>query len=369
MKVLVAIGTRPEAIKLAPVIVALRAHAETVVCTTGQHPELAAEALATFGLSPDVALPPVESGRTLNRLAAAMLDGLDPVLAEVRPDWVLVQGDTTSALIAGFAAFHRGIRVGHVEAGLRTHDRSAPFPEEANRQMLGRLARLHFVSTETAGENLGREGIDARTIVSCGNTVVDAVELVRRGWDGNKRDALAASLALSDGPLVIVTCHRRENQTALADICGAVRRVAQRHPRHHFLFPVHRDPAIQAVVGAELGATSNVILHAPLGYEETLYALEQCALVITDSGGLQEEVACFHKPVIVLRERTERMEGVDAGFATLAGHDPALIEAAAANWLADDARRAGLARIANPYGDGRAAARIVAALLDPPGIE
>jgi UDP-N-acetylglucosamine 2-epimerase (non-hydrolysing) len=364
MKAFVALGTRPEAIKLAPVIAALRERTETVVCTTGQHPELAAEALGTFGIVPDLALPSVPRDRSLNRLTAMVLEGLDAALTNVRPNWVVVQGDTNSSFAGGLAAFQRHIPVAHVEAGLRTLDREAPFPEESNRQMLARIARLHFAPTSRAVQNLRAEGIDAATIIMCGNTSVDAAEAAQHGWDAAKRQALAANLGVRPGPLVIVSCHRRENRgQVLTAICSAVRRLAQRYAGHNFLFPVHPDPSVRAIVEVELSGVDNVFLRGPLGYEETLYALAQCDLVVTDSGGLQEEVAAFHKPVIVMRDRTERMEGVDAGFATLSGRDPAAIEAAAAAWLDDAPRRASLAGVPNPYGDGRASLRIADALV------
>jgi UDP-N-acetylglucosamine 2-epimerase (non-hydrolysing) len=363
VKAFVTLGTRPEAIKLAPVIAALRLRAETFVCTTGQHPELAAGALATFGIVPDIALPPVPRDRSLNRLTAMILEGLDTSLANSRPDWVVVQGDTNSSFAGGLAAFHRGIPVAHVEAGLRTLDRDAPFPEESNRQMLARLARLHFAPTSRAVASLRAEGIDASAIIMSGNTGVDAAEAAQRRWDAERRRVLAANLALPDGPLVIVSCHRRENRSHLTEICTALRRLAERYAGHRFLFPVHPDASARAIIEAALSDIGNVLLRPPLGYEETLYALGQCELVLTDSGGLQEDVASFHRPVVVIRDRTERMEGVEAGFATLVGRDASTIEAAAASWLDDAPRRTSLAELPNPYGDGKASMRIADALL------
>ena len=359
MKVFIAMGTRPEAIKLAPVIMALRGRAETILCCTGQHAELCTDALMSFGLRPDISLPAVTGPRTLTRLMATLLEGLDTALQHTLPDWMVVQGDTNSAFAATLAAFYRGIAVAHVEAGLRTGDLAGPFPEEGNRAMLAQVARLHFAPTRRAEANLLGEGIAPARIVVSGNTIVDAVALMQ-----SDATRLETNLELPGGPLVLVSCHRRENQgSVLAGICAAIRRLAQHYPRHTWLFPMHPDPAIRSLVEAELAGISNILLRPPLTYGETLHVLSRCELVVTDSGGLQEEVAAFYKPVVVMREHTERPEGVEAGFASLAGRDPTGIEAAVCAWLDDPARRSALVGKPNPYGDGNAAGRIVEALL------
>jgi len=364
MRVFVAVGTRPEAIKLAPVIAALRPWADVVVATTGQHPGLASRALADFGIVPDIALPPIESRPTLGLLIASLTEALDAVLAQYKPDWMVVQGDTNSAFAAGLAAFYHRIKVAHVEAGLRTGNLAMPFPEEGNRQMLARIARWHFAPTVRAEANLISEGVEPKTIMISGNTVIDAVALARSRVQENEWQALDVALALPEGPLVLVTCHRRENRgETLVGICSAIRKLASRYPLHTLLLPMHPEPEVRNVIAAELAGIGNIVLGAPLGYLETLRVLDRCELVLTDSGGLQEEVAAFHKPVVVMRDQTERPEGVEAGFASLAGRDPARIVAEVSGWLDDAPRRSRLATIANPYGDGTASRRIADTLL------
>ncbi|MEW9805682.1 non-hydrolyzing UDP-N-acetylglucosamine 2-epimerase [Mesorhizobium sp. ZMM04-5] len=364
MKVFVAIGTRPEAIKLAPVVAALRPKADVVVATTGQHPRLAVGALADFGIVPDLALPPIEGRPSLAQLTASMTAVLDLALVGQKPDWVVVQGDTNSAFAAGLAAYYRSIPVAHVEAGLRTGNLAMPFPEEGNRQMLARIARWHFAPTVRAAANLVSEGVDRTRVVMSGNTVVDAVALARAGRREEDWKALDAALALPDGPLVLVSCHRRENRgQTLLDICSAIRRLAARYPLHRLVLPMHPEPDVRTVFQVELAGVDNVFLREPFGYVETLHALDRCDLVLTDSGGLQEEVATYRKPVVVMRDQTERPEGIEAGFASLAGRDPDRIVSEVSGWLDDPQRRARLAGVANPYGDGSASRRIAETLL------
>ncbi|RQP42280.1 non-hydrolyzing UDP-N-acetylglucosamine 2-epimerase [Burkholderia ubonensis] len=364
MKVMVVLGTRPEVIKLAPVIEALRAKVETVVCASGQHREMLAQALEFFGIEPDVSVNTMSPGESLNILSARLLTEMDGVLERVRPDWVLVQGDTTTAFCAGLAAFHRGIPVGHVEAGLRTGDLANPFPEEANRSLLGRIVSRHFAPTQLARQNLLREGVDDSKIVVTGNTVVDAILLARKSWE-----SAPASLELPkwDGPEqlhILVTCHRRENfGETLLGICQVLRNLCRRYAGHQWVFPVHLNPAVRKPVMRELGDIPNLVLLPPVDYASSLYLISRSALVVSDSGGIQEEAPTFGVPVVVMRSHTERREGVDAGFATLAGQTPEHIEAAAVAWLDDPERRAALRNRANPYGDGRASERLVANLL------
>lgn len=366
MKVMVIMGTRPEVIKLAPVVEALRHSVDTVVCTSGQHREMLAQALDFFDIEPDISVDTMSPGQSLNVLSARLLAEMDRVLEQVRPDWVLVQGDTTTAFCAGLAAFHHGIAVAHIEAGLRTGNLKSPFPEEANRNLLSRIATRHFAPTALARENLLREGVDESHIVVTGNTVVDAIMLVRDVW----RQA-PASLRLpgwngADREHVLVTCHRRENFGALKGICCVLRDLCGQYRQYQWVFPVHLNPAVREPVMRELAGIDNLALIEPVDYPSSLYLLSRSVLAISDSGGIQEEAPTFGVPVVVMRNHTERREGVDAGFATLAGQAPENIEAAARSWLDNEARRRALRDRANPYGDGRASQRIVSSLLGQP---
>lgn len=366
MKVMVVIGTRPEVIKMAPVIDALRAASiDTVVCASGQHREMLAQALDVFSIKPDISLDAMRPGQTLNSLAARLLADLDNVLTEQAPDWVLVQGDTTTAFCAGLAAFQRGIRVGHVEAGLRTGDLASPFPEEANRSLLARIATRHFAPTRTARQALLSEGIPAQAIDVTGNTVVDALHMAQRIMT-----AAVAAPALNEvvqaaagKPLVLITCHRRENfGGVLEGICHLLKRLATRYPNFYWVFPVHLNPNVREPVLRILGNVANLSLIEPVDYLTSLGLISRAALVISDSGGIQEEAPSFGVPVVVMRSHTERREGVEAGFATLAGQSVERIEAAVTGWLDQPERRDQLKNRPNPYGDGHAAARIAAIL-------
>ncbi|WP_199543230.1 non-hydrolyzing UDP-N-acetylglucosamine 2-epimerase [Paraburkholderia kururiensis] len=361
MKIMVVMGTRPEVIKLAPVVEALRKQVDTVVCATGQHREMLAQALDFFGIVPDISVETMSPGSSLNILCARLLTEMDAVLARVQPDWVVVQGDTTTAFCAGLAAFHRGIRVAHVEAGLRTGDLNNPFPEEANRSLLGCIVSRHFAPTQLARQNLLREGIDDAKIVVTGNTVVDAINMARNAWQ-KAPDSLV--LPSSDGrEPILVTCHRRENfGDTLLGICSVLRTLCSRYEQYQWVFPVHLNPAVREPVLRELGNIPNLALIEPVDYPSSLYLISRSVLVVSDSGGIQEEAPTFGVPVVVMRSHTERREGVDAGFATLAGQRPESIEAAVVEWLDDGERRRALRDRPNPYGDGRAAERMVADL-------
>ncbi|MGY6162394.1 non-hydrolyzing UDP-N-acetylglucosamine 2-epimerase [Paraburkholderia strydomiana] len=364
MKVMVVMGTRPEVIKLAPVVRALRSEVETVVCASGQHKDMAAQALAFFGIEPDITLDTMSAGQSLNALSSRLLAALDRALDEVRPDWVIVQGDTTTAFCAGLAAFHRGIAVGHVEAGLRTGNLTSPFPEEANRSLLSRIATLHFAPTELARQHLLSEGIAAEKIVVTGNTVVDAIAEVRQDWSTTPPRSPLPEWHGAEQEHILVTCHRRENfGDVLQDICRVLRDLCQRYSAYRWVFPVHLNPAVRGPVHRELDGIANLSLIEPVDYPTSLYLISRSAVVVSDSGGIQEEAPTFGVPVVVMRNHTERREGVDAGFATLAGQTPENIESAVAGWLDDPARRAALRNRANPYGDGLASRRIVESLL------
>ena len=372
MKALVVFGTRPEVIKLAPLIHEARGRADAIelsVCSTGQHREMLDQAMAVFGLRADVDLGVMQARQGLAGLTARLLHGLDEVLAAREPDVVIVQGDTTSAFAAGLAAFYRRIPVAHVEAGLRTGDLSSPFPEELNRVLLGRLARWHFAPTPRAAQALRDEGVPAERCVVTGNTVVDAIRLIRERWAqaGGGADAQP----FPGRELVLVTAHRRENQgQALRNICAAVHQLCLRYPDLGFVFPVHLSPQVRDIVFAELGRDiPNLRLCEPVDFEANLRLQSRCRLIVTDSGGIQEEAPSFGVPVVVMREHTERSEGIEAGFATLAGTSTEAIVQAACRWLDQgDARRA-LAARPNPYGDGHAARRMLELLLGDPELQ
>lgn len=367
MKVMVVMGTRPEVIKLAPVVTALRAEVETTVCTTGQHREMLQQALGFFGLRPDVELDTMRAGQSLNALTARLMTSLDDAMERIRPDWVVVQGDTTSAFCASLAAFHRHIPVAHVEAGLRTGDLASPFPEEANRSLIGRIASLHFAPTQLAREHLLRENVPAERIIVTGNSVVDAIDAVRAQWATVPPANPLPAWDGSEDSHVLVTCHRRENfGDVLAGICGSLRRLCERYSAYRWVFPVHLNPAVRGPVLDALGGVRNLALLDPVDYPTSLYLISRSALVVSDSGGIQEEAPSFGVPVVVMRNHTERREGVDAGFATLAGQASASIEAAVSAWLDDESRRAALRDRTNPYGDGRAAQRILRGLQGRP---
>lgn len=366
MKVLVALGTRPEVIKLSPVISTLRSRVETVVCATGQHREMLTQALEAFSIHPDIALHTMSPGQSLNILSSRLLAEMDSVLAKEQPDWVLVQGDTTTAFCAGLAAFHRGIRIGHVEAGLRTGDLTSPFPEEANRSLLTRIATRHFAPTGSARDNLLAEGIVRNSIVVTGNTVVDAIVQAKASWLQPNLNLPEPIKSLpADKPLILVTCHRRENfGEVLQSICQMLRRLCVRYTDYQWVFPVHLNPNVREPVMQTLSGIPNLTLLDPVDYHTSLYLISRSTLVVSDSGGIQEEAPSFGVPVVVMRTHTERMEGVNSGFATLAGQAPEHIEQAVANWLDHPERRQTLKERPNPYGDGEASKRIAASLLN-----
>jgi UDP-N-acetylglucosamine 2-epimerase len=356
------LGTRPEAIKLAPVILQVRRHCRTlrpVVVLTGQHPELAAEALAEFDLRPDHDLKLSPAGTQLAETMARCLSGVTPLLAEVRPGCVVVQGDTTSALAGAMAAFYQQIPVAHVEAGLRTESLAAPFPEEANRRLIARVAQLHFAPTIDAKANLLHEGIDPAAIHVTGNTVVDAMAVLRA-----RVEATPSPVATHGGDkLVLVTAHRRENHgRPLQRICRAIRKLADRRDDLSFVFVTHPNPHAARPVQRSLGRCGRVRLIPPLPYRQMLRLVADSWLVLTDSGGLQEEAPSFGRPVLVLRDQTERTEGIAAGVARLVGTDVDKIVDAVLALLESRTTVARSTVETNPYGDGRAARRIVAAL-------
>ncbi len=364
MKALSIFGTRPEAIKMAPVVRALQQHpAEftSVVCVTAQHRQMLDQVLALFALKPDYDLDLMQSEQTLAQLTANILTQVDAVLVKEQPDWVLVQGDTTTALAAALAAFYRHIKVAHVEAGLRTGDKSQPFPEEINRRFADALADLHFAPTETSRAHLLREGLPAASVIVTGNTVIDALlDVAARPYDW-QTGALAQ--VPRDKRLILVTAHRRENfGPPFERICAALLEIAARFPDVQLVYPVHLNPNVQRAAHAHLRGVPNITLLPPLDYLPLVQLLKQSYLVLTDSGGLQEEAPGLGKPVLVLREVTERPEGVTAGTVKVIGTGRERIVQETARLLTDPAAYARMAQAVNPYGDGQASTRIVESL-------
>ncbi|MEU6640949.1 UDP-N-acetylglucosamine 2-epimerase (non-hydrolyzing) [Saccharomonospora sp. NPDC046836] len=360
MDVMLLAGTRPEAIKLAPLALTMAGHStlRPRIVHSGQHPDMVDQALAPFRLRADARLDlPERTAGTQAELVAGLLPELDNLLAAHRPAALVVQGDTTTVLAGALAAFWRRIPVIHLEAGLRTGDLDAPFPEEGTRQLVARIAALHLAPTEPAAAALRREGIPANRIVVTGNTVVDAVLAIAAKRLPLRDPALAA---LQGTRLVLVTSHRRESWgEPLSRTLAAVRRLADTHPDTHVLLPVHPNPALRRQVRAELTGHPRIAITEPLDYPDLVHALRCAELVLTDSGGIQEEAPTFGTPVLVLRETTERMEAVDSGHAWLVGTDTDLITKTAGRVLAGELTVAGGG---NPYGDGAAASRAVLAI-------
>ena len=361
-RVMIVLGTRPEAIKVAPVALAMRTMADrfdTVMCSTGQHRELLVDALRPFGLTPDLDLDLMEPGQELADLTARALTGLDAAYQAFRPDLVLVQGDTTTAFAGALAAYYRQIPVAHLEAGLRTNDIHDPFPEEANRRLVSRLATVHFAPTARAARQLSREGFSGRDIVVTGNTVIDALLIIH----GRSSIGEAVVPAGTDGRSILVTMHRRESYGApFESICRAITSIADRYPTIEFVLPVHPAPNVHDPVHDLLGAHPRIRLIEPLPYPEFVATLSRSHFVLTDSGGIQEEAPALAKPVLVMRNTRERPEGISAGTARLVGTSTGRIVEAAEELLDDPAAYARMARAVNPFGDGRAAERVVHAL-------
>lgn len=371
MRVFCIFGTRPEAVKMAPVVRALRQFPERIVtrvCVTAQHRQMLDQVLEIFGIAPDIDLDLMQPNQSLSALAARVLSRLDPLLEQEQPDWVLVQGDTTTVMASAIAAHHRRVRVGHVEAGLRTGDRANPFPEEMNRVVADHISDLCFAPTERARQNLLREGIADAAIRVTGNTVVDALqEIAARPWTPSAASALSDSALAAippDARLILVTAHRRESFGApLERICQALLQLARR-PDVRIVYAVHLNPQVQEPVHRLLDNVPNITLLPPLDYLTLIQLMKRSYLILTDSGGIQEEAPSLGAPVLVLRDVTERPEAVEAGVARLVGADTGRIVAEAARLLDDPQARAAMARAVNPYGDGRAAERIVQALLE-----
>ena len=364
IRVLSIIGTRPEVIKMAPVIRALEKRPETFrhsLVTTAQHREMLDQVLRAFRLRADVDLDLMEPDHKIGSFAARAMKALTELFASARPDVVLIQGDTTTVLTAALSAFWQHVPLGHVEAGLRSGDRQQPFPEELNREVAGLAARFHFAPTVRARENLLAQNVSPDRVFVTGNPIVDALEML--ALDPGFNLASLAGLDFDQERVILVTAHRRENHGApLVSVCRAIRLLTERFPDVRVVFPVHLNPRVQAVVHNELGGVSQVLLTDPLDYEDLLRLMRRCCLILTDSGGIQEEAPSFHKPVLVLREVTERPEAVEAGLAMLVGTKAESILSAATRLLEDASAYRAMTAGTNPFGDGRAGERIAAIL-------
>lgn len=367
-------GTRPEAIKMAPLYKALLSgpdEFDVVACITAQHRQMLDQVLAVFDIKPDIDLDLMRDGQDLIGVTAAVLTAMRLVLDEERPDIVLVHGDTATTLAVSMACFYKGIPVGHVEAGLRTYDIQSPFPEEFNRQIVSKIASVHFVPTQLSKENLLSENVDPAAIAVTGNTVIDALNwiLERIDLDVCRKASVGEKLSSvlpfdwSSTKFVLITGHRRENfGEGFVAICEAISDLATKYPEVQFVYPVHLNPNVQNPVNSTLGRFQNVHLIPPLEYESFTYLLKHCYIVLTDSGGIQEEAPSLGKPVLVMRDITERPEAVTAGTVRLVGANRDRISRNVAELLDDETSYRKMARAHNPYGDGHACARIIETL-------
>ncbi|MEX2442975.1 MAG: UDP-N-acetylglucosamine 2-epimerase (non-hydrolyzing) [Alkalispirochaeta sp.] len=373
-RVLSVFGTRPEAIKMAPVVRKLEESDEfdSAVCVTAQHREMLDQVLQLFSIQPKWDLDIMRPGQDLYDVTSRVLLGLRPVLQEFEPDVILVHGDTATTLAASLAGYYARISVGHVEAGLRTRDIYSPWPEEINRQIAGRIARLHFVPTERARQNLIAEAVDDDRIFMTGNTVIDALHIasemtetdarVREHVEDTTRDIIGFSP--SDERYILVTGHRRENfGSGFSNICDALHEIASRHPDVHVVYPVHLNPNVQEPVLSRLGGVPNIHLTQPLDYLPFVFLMKHSSIVLTDSGGIQEEAPSLGKPVLVMRETTERPEAVEAGTVLLVGTETSKIVESTDRLLEDELFYQSMSAAQNPYGDGNASMKIQKILL------
>ncbi len=363
LKVMSIFGTRPEAIKMAPLVLELarREEIDNLVCVTAQHREMLDGVLAVFGIRPDFDLNVMQSGQSLAGITSRVLDGLGGVFERVRPDLTLVHGDTTTTFAAALASFYAKIPCGHVEAGLRTFDRWSPYPEEMNRRLAGQLCTLHFAPTARNAENLRREGVEGGVFVT-GNTVIDALGYTAHG-EGFESQQLR-ELKLDGSRVITLTCHRRENYgEPMRHIFAAVRKIAETHSDVLFVYPVHLSPAVRSAAAECLSGVANVAMIEPLSAVDMHRLVARSYMVMTDSGGIQEEAPALGKPVLVLRRETERPEAVEAGTVKLAGTETDNIVALAEELLNSPDAYERMARAVNPYGDGHACKRIADGIL------
>jgi UDP-N-acetylglucosamine 2-epimerase (non-hydrolysing) len=371
MKLLLVFGTRPEAIKMAPLVKKLISSTLDVkVCVTGQHREMLDQVLNLFEIVPDYDLDLMKPNQDLTELSARMLLKLGDVFAQEKPDWVGVHGDTTTSMIAGIAASYQQIPVFHVEAGLRTGNKLSPWPEELNRRITGVIADLHFAPTKSASENLLKEGVSRDIVVITGNTVIDALIDARKIIQSNtarERSCLTSiNLGCLDKPsdILLVTGHRRENfGQGFDNICRALKSLALKYPDLQIIYPVHLNPNVRTPVNEMLSSLTNIHLIEPLDYLPFVYLMERSRLILTDSGGVQEEAPSLGKPVLVMRDTTERPEAVEAGTVRLVGTSPKSIVESVSRLLEDKGEYEKMASASNPYGDGQAAQRIVETFL------
>lgn len=367
IKVMTIFGTRPEAIKMAPLVKELEKHSEeieSIVCVTAQHRQMLDQVLEIFDIKPDYDLNIMKERQTLVGIATRALEGLDAVMKEAKPDIVLVHGDTSTTFAGSLAAFYNQIAVGHVEAGLRTYDKYFPYPEEVNRRITGVIADMHFAPTERNRQNLLQEHTDPKTIYITGNTVIDALKTTVRE-DYVFKDEALRSMHWDSKKVIVMTAHRRENLgEPLRNICSAVRELVEKNEDIEVVYPVHMNPAVREVAYEILGDLDRVKLIEPVNADELHNAIKRGYLVLTDSGGLQEEAPSLGKPVLVLRNETERPEAVDAGTVKIAGVNKENIIQMAQELLTDDRAYQEMAKAVNPYGDGFASKRIVRAILD-----
>ena len=370
LKVLSVFGTRPEAIKMAPVVLGLQKaeSIESLVCVTAQHREMLDQVLELFEIKPDYDLNIMKPGQDLYDVTANALLGMRDVLRECKPDLVLVHGDTTTCFTAALAAFYEQIKVGHVEAGLRTGDMTAPFPEEANRSLVGRIANYHFAPTISSKNNLLKENISDKLITVTGNTVIDALLMVRDKvaaypndmWKELFGDEVYNRITNKDRKFILITGHRRENfGQGFVDLCNAIKTLAEKHQDWDLIYPVHLNPNVQKPVNEILYGIKNVYLIEPQDYAPFVWLMDQCDLILTDSGGIQEEGPSLGKPVLVMRDVTERPEALDAGTVMLVGTNKQAITDGIENVLGDSAQYLMMSKAHNPYGDGEAVKRII----------
>ena len=363
-KILLIFGTRPEAIKMAPLVKEFQKYPmffETKVCATAQHREMLDQVLSFFEIVPDFDLDLMKPGQNLYSLTSVIITSLKPILEEFSPDYVFVHGDTTTTMSASIASFYSGSKVCHVEAGLRTNNKLSPFPEEINRQITGRISDYHFAPTEASKNNLLKENIPEASIFVTGNTVIDALlKSIKKVNDNPSKLIKDLSKKIVDKEVILVTGHRRENHGNGFDrICNALKTIAQDDKERLIIYPVHLNPKVQEPVNRILGKVSNVILIDPLAYQDFIWLMNRSKIIITDSGGVQEEAPSLGKPVLVMRDTTERPEAVDAGTVLLVGTNKKLIVSKALNLLNNKDEFIKMSKLHNPYGDGQSSKRIV----------
>ena len=370
LSVLVIFGTRPEAVKLAPVIKEFENYPDQIdvrVCVTAQHREMLDQVLKAFEIIADIDLDLMKHDQSLAELTARIFNDLDPVIKDIQPDWLIIQGDTTTVMATAILGYYNHVKIGHVEAGLRTHDKWQPFPEEINRRLAGVVADLHFAPTENNRQNLLREGIPEENIKVTGNPAIDALRIIAKQPAPQEAIDLLEKTGVTDGKrrLVLVTAHRRENfGQPIRNICSALKQLAHKHHNEiAVIYPVHLNPNIQKPVYEILSGIDNIYLMKPLNYQLLVHLMKNAALILTDSGGIQEEAPSFGVPTLVLRERTERQEGVEAGTLKLIGTDADRIFQEANKLLVDPQTYAAMSGAKNPYGDGYSAKRIVDEIL------